>query len=74
MMINREVCSNCGSSETEFVQMATGREESVETTTEKVGNGLLELRYCLECEASIENILTLEKQKTIDNGADSSNH
>lgn len=63
--MNREQCSECGSDETEFVQFADGGEAIVETTTEEVGNGLLELRYCTNCKAGLENVLTLGSQKAV---------
>lgn len=61
----REVCPECGSEETEFVQFASGEENTVETEPEEVGDGLLELRCCDGCGAAIEVVLTAESHKTI---------
>lgn len=53
----REECPSCGSDETEFIQFATGEENTVETDPDEVGGGLLELRMCNNCTAGIEIVL-----------------
>jgi len=63
-MTDRETCPNCGS-ETEFVQFASGEEETVETSPEEVGTGLLELRSCDNCRSGIEIVLTAEQHTVI---------
>lgn len=61
----RKHCPKCGT-ETEFVQFATGDEDTVETTPEEVGEGILELRTCDNCKLGIENILTLDERTTVE--------
>lgn len=59
--MNRTECPECGE-KTEFIQF-TGENQSVtQTTPEEVGDGLLELRACNNCPASIENVLNVKKQ------------
>jgi len=53
--LNRNECPVCEGG-TEFVQMATGEENTVETTAKEVGDGLLELRICLDCGRGLEYI------------------
>jgi len=55
--LNREECPHCGSEKTEFVQFASGEENTVQTDPEEVGDGLLELRSCDNCRNGIELIL-----------------
>lgn len=52
----RQACPVCDG-DTEFVQHATGDESTVETEPSEVGDGLLELRYCVECGRGLEYIL-----------------
>lgn len=59
---HRKQCPECGSEDTEFIEFCTGNESNIETDKDEIGNGLLELRHCTECQSSIENILTLESQ------------
>lgn len=61
---SRTECPDCGS-ETEFVEFASGGEDVVETSRETVGDGLLELRYCDNCHAGIENVLTLDSRTVV---------
>jgi len=60
---HRKECPNCGE-ETEFVQFATGKESSVVTGPNTVGDGILELRVC-NCGTGIENVLTVKKQRSV---------
>lgn len=57
-MINRKDCPLCGEP-TEFVQFATGEEETTSTTPKEVGDGVLELRTCDRCPAEVENVLNV---------------
>lgn len=61
--MSRKECPICGGKNTEFIQLADGSEETVVTTREEVGDGLLELRTCNDCPATIENVLTVEKAR-----------
>ena len=63
--IKRTSCPICPNKNTEFVQFASGDEETVETTVDEVDGGLLELRLCNECGAGIENVLTVDQKKAI---------
>lgn len=63
--MNRLICPECESDDTEFIQFASGEEKVVLTQPDEVGDGLLELRMCNECGRGIENVLTVEKQQTI---------
>jgi hypothetical protein len=65
---DRKECPNCGE-ETEFVQFATGKESTVVTGPNAVGEGILELRAC-NCGTGIENVLTVEKQRSVYTEAD----
>jgi len=62
---DRSVCPECGNTETEFVQFASGEESTTETSPQKVGNGLLELRSCDDCGVGIEIVLTPETYTTV---------
>lgn len=63
--MSRTTCSNCGAANTAFVQFGAAESDVTVTTPEDVGDGLLELRYCSNCGAGIENILRLSDQRTI---------
>jgi uncharacterized Zn finger protein len=63
--MDREICPNCGSEDTEFVQLGGSNSTTTVTSEEDVGDGLLELRCCDNCGAGIENILNVESQKVI---------
>lgn len=60
--MNREDCPLCGE-KTEFIQFATGEEETVSTTPKEVGDGILELRSCDNCPAEVENVLNVESRR-----------
>jgi len=64
-MNNRKTCPECGNTETEFVQFASGEESTTETSPQKVGDGLLELRSCDDCGVGIEIVLTPETYTTV---------
>jgi len=63
--MNRELCPGCGSADTEFVQFASGEEETVKTTVSEVDGGRLELRTCNSCGAGIEVILRAQAKTLI---------
>lgn len=64
-MTNRYTCPTCESTNTAFVQYATGHEDTTKTTPTQVGAGVLELRMCNECGAGIENVLTVADQRAV---------
>jgi hypothetical protein len=55
--LDRETCGECGSRDTEFIQFADGSDTAVKTMEEEVGDGILELRMCNNCDAAIESVL-----------------
>lgn len=54
--MNKGMCVVCDG-KTEFVEIATGEESTVETTPSEVGNGWVELRWCQECGRGLEYVL-----------------
>jgi len=62
--VAHEECPHCGE-QTEFVQFATGEEETVDTDPEEVGYGLLELRSCDSCRSGIEIVLEPARSRVI---------
>lgn len=59
------VCPECGDDGIEFVQFATGEEETVVTTPEEVGTGLLALYSCGECRSGLEIVLKPDRHRAI---------
>jgi hypothetical protein len=62
---NLEKCPKCGG-ETEFVQFGGATNDVVETTPEEVGDGILALYACLECEIGLEYVLQPSEVTVID--------
>jgi len=63
--MDRKECPSCGAAETQFIQFASGDENTVWADAEDVAGGILELRWCIGCGSGVENILTLSDRVVI---------
>lgn len=59
-------CPRCDDADIEWVEVRSNAEiDTVETTQEELGNGLLQLLWCNNCSTGIERVLTEESRHVV---------